>query len=71
MCIIAFGGHVNPRRWRGLEAVEREINTYPGVQVWWRSHSQWFGGEEFAKFINHQQQTAKPQRLYREPMKDE
>ena len=27
--------------------------------------------EDFAKFINQLQQTAKPPRLYREPMKDE
>ena len=49
--------HVDPRRWRGLEAVMRDMNAYPGVKAWWRSHSHWFG-EEFAKFINQQQQTA-------------
>ena len=57
-------GHFDPRRFRGLEAVLREINTTPAVQAWWRSHSHWFGGEEFAKFINQQQQTAKPPRSY-------
>jgi hypothetical protein len=36
----------------------REINATPGVQAWWRSNSRWFGGEEFVKFINQQQQTA-------------
>jgi hypothetical protein len=51
-------GHLDPRVWRGLEAVMREINAAPGVQAWWRSNSRWFGGEEFAKFINQQQQTA-------------
>jgi hypothetical protein len=56
-------GHLDPRVWRGLEAVMREINSTPGVQAWWRSNSRLFGGEEFAKFINQQQQTAKPQRL--------
>src|SRR5262245_30214567 len=55
-------GHVDPHRWRGLEAVLRDINVCPGVQAWWRSHSQWFGGEDFAKFINEQHQTAKPPR---------
>ena len=51
-------GHPDPRVWRGLEVVMREINAFPGVQAWWRSHSHWFD-EEFAKFINQQQQTAK------------
>ena len=51
-------GHLDPRVWRGLEAVMREINATPGVQAWWRSNSRWFGGEEFAKFINQQQQAA-------------
>jgi hypothetical protein len=64
-------GHVDPHRWRGYEAVLRDMNTRPGVQAWWRSHSHWFDGEEFAKFINQQQQTAKAPRLFREPMKDE
>ena len=51
-------GHLDPRVWRGLEVVVRDINAYPGVQAWWRSYSRWFSGEEFAKFINQQQQTA-------------
>jgi hypothetical protein len=51
-------GHLDPRVWRGLEVVMREINATPGVQAWWRSNSRWFGGEEFVKFINQQQQTA-------------
>src|SRR5438093_11676955 len=63
-------GHLDPHLWRGLEVVVREVNTYPGVQTWWRSHSHWFGGEEFAKFINEQQQTAKPPKSYREPNTD-
>ena len=50
-------GHVDPRVWRGLEVVTREVNAQPGVQAWWRSRSHWFD-EEFAKFINQQQQTA-------------
>jgi hypothetical protein len=37
-------GHVDPRVWRGLEALIRDINAYPGVQAWWRSYSRWFGG---------------------------
>ena len=51
-------GHLDPRVWRGIEVVMRELNGTPGVQAWWRSHSHWFGGEEFAKFVNQQQQTA-------------
>ncbi len=50
-------GHLDPRVWRGLEAVIRDLNALPGVQAWWRSRSYWFD-EEFAKFINQQQQTA-------------
>jgi hypothetical protein len=55
-------GHLDPRLWRGLEVVLRELNAFPGVQGWWRSHSHWFD-EEFANFINQQQQTAKAPRL--------
>jgi hypothetical protein len=54
--------HLDPRVWRGFEEVVRELNGYPGVQAWWRSHSHWFG-EEFAKLINQLQQTAKAPRL--------
>jgi type II secretory pathway component PulJ len=50
-------GHLDPRLWRGLEVVMREVNAQPGVQAWWRLRSHWFD-EEFAKFINQQQQTA-------------
>jgi hypothetical protein len=63
-------GDVDPRLWRGWEAAMRDINGYPGVQGWWRSRSHWFH-EDFAKHINQLQQTAKPPRLYREPMKDQ
>jgi hypothetical protein len=63
-------GHLDPRVWRGLEVVIRDLNALPGVQAWWRSRSHWFS-EEFAKFINQQQETAKPPSMYREPMKDE
>ena len=52
-------GHSDPRVWRGLEVVFRDINALPGVQVWWRSHSDWFD-EKFANYINQLQQTAKP-----------
>jgi hypothetical protein len=55
-------GHLDPRLWRVLEVVLRELNAFPGVQGWWRSHSHWFD-EEFANFINQQQQTAKAPRL--------
>jgi hypothetical protein len=63
-------GHLDPRVWRGLEVVLRDIISTPGIQAWWRLHSQWFAGDEFAKFIDQQQQTAKPPRLYREPNAD-
>ena len=62
-------GHSDPRMWRGIEVLMREINALPGVQAWWRSHSHWFD-EEFAKFINQQQQTAKAPRLYSEENPD-
>jgi len=55
--------------WRGIEVVVREMNALPGVQAWWRLHSHWFD-EEFAKFINQQQETAKPPAIYREPNAD-
>jgi len=63
-------GDVDPRLWRGWEAAMRDINGYPGVQAYWRSRSHWYS-EEFAKYINQLQQTAKPPRLYREPIGDE
>ena len=62
-------GHSDPRVWRGLEVVMREMNAFPGVQAWWRLHSHWFD-EEFAKFINQQQQTAKPPRMFPEDNPD-
>jgi hypothetical protein len=42
----------------------------PGIQAWWRLRSHWFS-EEFAKFVNQVQQTAKPPRLYREANPDQ
>ena len=63
-------GDVDPRLWRGWEAAMRDINGYPGVQAYWRSRSHWYS-EEFAKYINQLQQTAKPPRLYREPLGDQ
>ena len=62
-------GDVDPRLWPGWEAAMRDINGYPGVQAYWRSRSHWYS-EEFAKYINQLQQTAKPPRLYREPNAD-
>jgi hypothetical protein len=63
-------GHADPRLWPEVEAPLREIIAYPGVQAWWRLRSNWFN-DEFAKFIDQQQQTAKAPGMYREPMKDE
>jgi hypothetical protein len=63
-------GKLDPRLWSGPEAALRGINAYPGVQAWWRLRSHWFSAE-YAKHINELQQTAKPPRMYREPMKDE
>ena len=62
---------MDPRVWRGVEVVMRDmINACPGVQAWWHLHSHCFD-EEFAKFINQQQQTAKRPRLYREANPDQ
>jgi len=63
-------GHLDPHRWRGFEAVIPDVNTRPGVQVWWRSRSHWFH-EDFAKHVNKRQQTAEPPRMYRESMEEE
>jgi hypothetical protein len=63
-------GHLEPRVWRDHEAPLRDLIAYPGVQGWWRLRSHWFS-EEFANHINELLQTAKPPRMYREPMKDE
>jgi len=65
-----FEGQLDPRQWGTLEAAQRDINGYPRVQAWWRTRSHWYN-KEFAKHIDHLQQTAPPPRLYREPMKDE
>lgn len=51
-------GHLDPDRWRGLETLLRDVNKGPGVQAWWRSHSQYFS-EKFVKFVDQMQQTAK------------
>jgi hypothetical protein len=63
-------GHVAARIWRQAEAPLRDLNGYPGVQAWWRSRSHWFS-EDFAKYVNQLQPTAKAPRLYGEPMGDE
>ena len=63
-------GHLAPRMWRRAEAPMRDLIGYPGIQAWWRLRSHWFS-EEFVNHINQLQQTAKPPRMYREPMKDE
>jgi hypothetical protein len=63
-------GHLDPRVWRGAEAPMRELIGYSGIQAWWRLRSHWFS-EEFAKFINQVQKTAKPPRLYREANPDQ
>jgi hypothetical protein len=64
-------GHLEQRLWREVETPMRElINTWPGIRTWWRSYSHWFS-EEFAKFVNQLQQTAKPSTFYREPNPDQ
>ena len=51
-------GHLDPRVWREVETLMRDlINTGPGIQAWWRLYSDWFG-EEFVNYVNQQQQTA-------------
>jgi hypothetical protein len=70
MYYLQLEGHLDPRVWRGWEAGIREFSGYPGVQAFWRSRSHWFS-EEFAKFINQVQQTAKPPRSFREANPDQ
>ena len=70
MYYLQLQGHLEQYVWHGLEAGMREFSGYPGVQAWWRFRSHWFS-EEFAKHIDHLQQTAPPARMYREPTKDE
>jgi hypothetical protein len=62
--------HMDARVWRGVDAALRDFNTYPGVQAWWRTRSQWFS-EDFEKLINQLQQTAKAPRLFREANADQ
>jgi hypothetical protein len=69
MYYLQLEGHLDPRVWRGWEALVRDFSGYPGIQAWWRSRSHWFS-EDFAKFVNQVQQTAKPPRLFREPNPD-
>jgi len=52
-------GNLDPRVWRAYEGVIHDLNSHPGVQAWWRSHSHRFD-EEFAKLINQQQQSLQP-----------
>jgi len=63
-------GHLEEDVWHGWEAALRDTNGYPGVQFFWRLRSHWFS-DEFAKFIDQVQQTAKPPRSFREAMKDQ
>jgi hypothetical protein len=67
---LQMKGHLEKAVWRGWEAALREFNAFPGVQTFWRLRSHWFS-DEFAKFIDQVQQTAKPSRSFREAMKDE
>ena len=63
-------GHLEEDVWHGWEAAMRDTNGYPGVQAFWRLRSHWFS-DEFAKFIDQVQLTAKPPRSFREAMKDQ
>ena len=68
-CITSsLAGHLEKGVWHGWKRPIASFNAYPGVQAWWRLRSHWFS-EEFVKFVNQLQQTAKPPRMYREPMK--
>ena len=67
---LQLEGHLDPRVWRGWEAVIRDFSGHPGIQAFWRSRSHWFS-EDFAKFVNQVQQTAKPPRVFREPNADQ
>jgi hypothetical protein len=70
MYYLQLEGHLDPRVWRGWERAIRDLNRSPGIQAWWRSRSHWFS-EEFAKFVDQVQQTAKPSRLYRKAKADQ
>ena len=70
MYYLQAAGHLEKGVWHGWETAHREFNAYPGVQAWWRLRSHWFS-DEFAKFIDQLQQTAKPPRSFREAMKDQ
>jgi hypothetical protein len=63
-------GHLEKSVWRGWEAATRDFNAYPGVQAWWRLRSHWFS-EEFVKFVDQVQQTAKPPRMFRKANPDQ
>jgi hypothetical protein len=64
-------GHLDPGVWREVETPMRDlINARLGIRAWWRLYSKWLG-EEFVNYVNQQQQTAKPPRVYREPIEDE
>jgi hypothetical protein len=67
---LQLEGHLDPRVWRGWEKTIHDFLGYPGVQAWWPTRSHLYS-EEFAKFINQLQQTAKPPRWYREPNPDQ
>ena len=60
MYYLQSEGHLDAGVWHGWEAAIDEFNAYPGVQAWWRLRSHWFR-EEFVKFVNQLQQTARLQ----------
>jgi hypothetical protein len=35
-------GQLDDRVWEAFERIMRDINSYPGIQAWWRTRSHWF-----------------------------
>ena len=58
-------GRLDPRVWRGFEAIMRDMNAYPGIQAWWGSRSHWFS-DQFRKFVAQHQAVAGTPSLYGE-----
>jgi hypothetical protein len=51
--------------WEAFERIMRDINSYPGIQAWWRTRSHWFS-QQFGQFIAKRQAEAGPPSLYGE-----
>jgi hypothetical protein len=58
-------GQLDNRMWEAFEAIMRDINSYSGIQAWWRTRSHWFS-QQFGQFIAERQAAAGPPSLYGE-----